>query len=186
MKIFLPLLVFLGLNGCVSGTKSYYVLSMSPQPQKIYPLKKRVIGVEKVTVPAYLYKREIAIADSPSHIVLLESAKWGEDLDNGLTNRLIGYLQKKFNQPDVYHYPWGIDKQPDIKVSVHITRFISQKHYVYLDATWSIVNIKTKKRISHLFSTKVATTSEIQTIVNAMDRAFMQFEETVAQGLYRF
>ncbi|MBA1421169.1 MAG: membrane integrity-associated transporter subunit PqiC [Epsilonproteobacteria bacterium] len=186
MKIFLPLIVLFGLNGCVSSTSSYYILSVALQPQKIYPTQRRVIGVEKVIVPGYLYKREIAIADSPSHITLLGTAQWGEDLDSGLTNRLIGYLQKKFNQPDVYMYPWGIDKQPDIKVSVHVTRFIAQGDSVYLDATWSVESVKIKKRVSRLFSTKVATKSDVQSIVHSMDAAFAQFEETVAVGIKNF
>ena len=185
LKIFLPLIVLFGLNGCVSSN-SYYILSVASQPQKIYPTQKRVIGVEKVTVPGYLYKREIAIADSPSHITLLGTAQWGEDLDSGLTSRLIGYLQKKFNQPDVYTYPWGIDKQPDMKVAVHITQFIAQGDSVYLDATWSAENVRTKKRISRLFSTKVATKSDVESIVNAMDRAFSEFEKTVALGIKSF
>ena len=186
LNIFLPLIVLFGLNGCVSGSSSYYILSVSSQPQKIYPSHKRVIGVEKVTVPGYLYKREIAIADSPSHITLLGTAQWGEDLDSGLTSRLIGYLQKKFKQPDVYMYPWEIDKQPDIKVSGHVTRFIAQGDSVYLDATWSVENIKTKKRMSRLFSTKVASKSDVESIVHAMDRAFAEFEKTVANGIQHF
>ena len=186
LKIFLPLIILFGLNGCVSSGNSYYILSVASAPQKIYPTQKRVIGVEKVTVPGYLYKREIAIADSPSHITLLGTAQWGEDLDSGLTSRLIGYLQKKFNQPDVYMYPWGIDKQPDIKVSVYVTRFIAQGDKVYLDATWSLENVKTKKRMSRLFSTKVATTSDVESIVHAMDRAFAEFEKTVANGIQHF
>jgi len=186
LKIFLPLIVLFGLNGCVSGSNSYYILSVASTPQNIYSTQRRVIGVEKVTVPGYLYKREIAIADSPSHITLLGTAQWGEDLDSGLTSRLIGYLQKKFNQPDVYMYPWEIDKQPDLKLSVHVTRFIAQGERVYLDATWSVENVKTKKRMSRLFSTKVATTSDVQSIVHAMNAAFAQFEETVALGIAHF
>jgi len=186
MKIFLILIILLGLDGCVSGSNSYYVLSVASQPQKIYATRKRVIGVEKVSMPGYLYKRNIAIADSPSHITLLETAQWGEDLDSGLTNRLIGYLQKKFHQPDVYMYPWGIDKQPDIKVSVHVTRFIAQGDSVYLDTTWSVESVKTKKRVSRLFSTKVPTKNDAQSIVDAMDAAFALFEETVASGVKNF
>jgi len=186
MQIFLPMIVLFGLNGCISSTSSYYILSVASQPQKIYPTQTRVIGVEKVTVPGYLYKREIAIADSPSHITLLGTAQWGEDLDSGLTNRLIGYLQKKFNQPDVYMYPWGINKQPDIKVSVHVTRYIAQEDSVHLDATWSLENVKTKKRISRLFSTNVATKLDVQSIVSAMDAAFAEFEKTVAKEIQHF
>jgi len=186
IKIVLALLALLGLSGCISGTSSYYILSVASQPQTTYSTQKRVIGVEQITVPGYLYKRNIAVAKSSSQITLLGSAQWGEDLDSGLTNRLIGYLQKKFNQPDVYSYPWGIDKQPDIKVSVQVTRFIAQGDKVYLDATWSLEDVKTKRRKAQLFSTQVPTKSDVQSIVNAMDSAFSQFEQTVAMGIKNF
>lgn len=183
ITIVLSFLALFVLSGCVSGSNSYYILSVASQPKMTYTAHKQVIGVEKITVPGYLYKRDIAVAESSSQITLLGTAKWGEDLDSGLTNRLIAYLQKKFNQPDVYLYPWGIDKKPDIKISGQVTRFIAQGERVYLDATWSVENVQTKKRMSHLFSTQVPTTSDVQSIVKAMDRAFSQFEETVAMGV---
>ena len=186
MKIFLTIALAFGLQGCLSSSKNYYILSVASQPSNTYASHKRMIGVEKITVPGYLYKRELAIAKSASEITLLGNALWGEDLDAGLTNRLIGFLQKKFNQPDVYGYPWGIDKQPNVKVSVHITRFIAQGEYVYLDATWSLEGLKTNKRKARLFSTRVASSSEVKSIVKAMDIAFSQFEETVAKEIRKF
>jgi cholesterol transport system auxiliary component len=186
LSMVLSLLALLGLTGCISGSSSYYILSVASQPKTTYARQKRVIGVEKVSVPGYLYKRDIAVAESTSQIRLLGGSKWGEDLDSGLTNRLIGYLQKKFNNPNVYLYPWGIDKQPNIKVSVHVTRFIAQGDKVYLNATWSVEDVKTKKRISRLFSTHVPTKSDAQSIVHAMDTAFSEFEERVARGVKHF
>lgn len=182
-KILLPLIALFGLTSCFSGSSSYYVLSVASQPTHVYAISDMVIGVEKVTVPGYLYKRDIAVAQSNSQITLLGNAQWGEDLDAGLSARLIGFLQKKFNQPNVYAYPWGINHQPNIKVSVHITRFIAQGDKVYLDATWSIENMKTKRRKARLFSTSVPTKSDTKSIVSSMDRAFAEFEETVAVGI---
>jgi cholesterol transport system auxiliary component len=183
MKTFLILFGLFVLNACVSTQSNYYVLSVASQPSVHYANKGRVIGVEKVTVPAYLYKRELAIAKSSSQIVLLDNAVWGEDLDVGLTARLIGFLQKKFNQPNVYAYPWGLDKQPTVRVSVHVTRFIAQGNKVYLDATWSVENLKTKRRKAKLFTTSVNTSLDTQSIVASMDKAFIQFEEEVARGI---
>ena len=186
IKILIPLITLFGLNGCLSGSSSYYVLSVASQPASVYKTSDMVIGVEKITVPGYLYKRDIAIAQSNSQITLLGNAQWGEDLDAGLTNRLIGFLQKKFNQPNVYAYPWGINHQPNLKVSVQVTRFIAQGDKVYLDATWSIENMKTKRRKARLFSISVPTKNDTQSIVSSMDSAFAQFEETVAMGIKRF
>lgn len=186
LKILLPAIALLGLNGCFSTSNTYYVLSVASQPSTIYKTYNMVIGVEKVTVPSYLYKREIAIAQSNSKITLLNNASWGEDLDEGLTHRLIGFLQKKFRQPNVHAYPWGLNYQPTIKVSVQISRFIAQGNKVYLDATWSINNLKTKRRKAKLFSTSVVTKNDIESIVSSMDRAFSEFEESIALGIQDF
>ena len=184
IKILLTLITVLGLSGCVSS--NYYVLSTASQPSVSYAHKSRVIGVEKITVPKYLFKREIAVAKSASQVVFLDGAVWAEDLDAGLTHRLIGFLQKKFNQPSVYAYPWGTDKQPDIKVKVQVTRFIAQGERVYLDANWEVENMRTHKRSAKLFSTTVATKSGASSIVDSMDRAFGELEEDVARGVKQY
>ena len=185
IKTFIAILALLGLNGCVSSG-NYYVLSVASQPTTVYANNSRSIGVEKVTVPGYLYKREIAVAKTSSQISLLSGAVWGEDLDAGLTQRLISFLQKKFNQPNVYQYPWGIDRQPNIKVKVQVTRFIAQGDRVYLDANWEVGNKQTHKRSAKLFSTTVPTKSDASSIVDAMDRAFGKLEEDVARGVKLF
>jgi len=182
IKILLTLMSLLSFNGCVSSSH-YYVLSNAPTPTVLYSTKHNVIGVEKITVPEYLYKREIVVAKTSSQITMLSGAVWGEDLDAGLTRRLIGFLQKKFNQPSVYAYPWGVERQPSMKVNVDITRFIAQGDKVYLDANWDMMSFSTHKREARLFSTAVATRSDATSIVEAMDRAFGQLEEDVARGL---
>jgi len=184
IKILLIFITLLGLSGCVSS--NYYVLSTASQPSVTYTHKSRVIGVEKITVPKYLFKREIAVAKSASQIIFLDGAVWAEDLDAGLTHRLIGFLQKKFNQPSVYAYPWGTDKQPSIKVKVHVTRFIAQGERVYLDANWEVENMKSHRRSAKLFSTTVPTKNDASSIVDAMDRAFGKLEEDVARGIKQF
>jgi len=186
LKILLPVIALLGLNGCFSTSSTYYVLSVASQPSIIYKTSNMVIGVEKVTVPSYLYKREIAIAQSNSKITLLNNASWGEDLDEGLTHRLIGFLQKKFRQPNVHAYPWGLDHQPTIKVSVQISRFIAQGNKVYLDATWSIDNLKNKRKKARLFTSSIVTKSDIESIVFSMDKVFSELEENIALGIKDF
>lgn len=176
----------LGLNGCMSTSSSYYVLSLASQPTQTFTNKNRIIGVEKVSIPDYLYKREIAVAKSSNQITLLGNAVWGEDLDAGLTNRLINFLQKKFNQPSVYAYPWGVARQPHVKVTVVVTRFIAQGDNVNLDANWEVMSLRTLKRKARLFSTSVATSGDVNSIVKAMNEAFGQLEEKVALDVKRF
>jgi cholesterol transport system auxiliary component len=185
MRTFGLLFAMLWLSGCLSPNK-YYILSMVQAPKEIYHTQENIIGVEKITLPAYLYKREIAIATSSSQITLLSDGTWGEDLDMGLTHRMIGFLQKKFNEPNVYAYPWGVERQVELKVSIQISRFIVQEGTVYLDATWSIEERKTRERVSKLFSINLATSSETVNIVQTMDKAFMGLEEVIAKAIKKF
>jgi len=166
-----------------TGCNKYYVLSTASEPAVHYGKKQRVIGVEKVVVPKYLFKREIAVAKSSSEITFLGSAVWAEDLDYGLTQRLIAFLQKKFNQPNVHKYPWGVDKQPTKKVKVQISRFIAMGDKVYLDANWEVLNMRTGSTKARLFSTSVLTSDDASAIVSAMDKAFGELEEVVARGI---
>ena len=182
IKISLLFILLLSFGGCMTSS-NYYVLSIAPQPSAHYASQNRTIGVKKVTIPEYLYKREIAVAKTSSHITLLSGAVWGEDLDAGLTQRLISFLQKKFQEPSVYAYPWDLDRVPTIKVSMDITRFIAYKDKVYLDANWEIEHTRTDKSKAKLFSTTVTTGSSAASIVEAMNRAFGQLEEDVAKGI---
>jgi len=181
IKLFLTLGFLFIASGCTLS--NYYVLSTASQPKERYSYKSQVIGVEKVTVPEYLFKREIAVAKSSSQVIFLDGSQWAEDMDSGLTRRLIAFLQKKFQQPAIYAYPWGTDMQPDIKVKVQVTRFIAQGDRVYLDANWEAKNMQTEERVLKLFSTAVPTDADAGSIVDAMNRAFAQLEEEVAKGV---
>lgn len=183
IKIFLTFSALFIVSGCTLS--NYYILSTVSQPKEIYAHTDQVMGVEKVTVPEYLFKREIAVAKSSSQVIFLEGSQWAEDMDTGLTRRLISFLQRKFKQPGVYAYPWDTDIQPDIKIKVHVTRFIAQGDNVYLDANWEVRNMKTEQKSLKLFSTVVPTKSDASSIVDAMDRAFAQLEEDVARGVMK-
>ena len=181
IKIFLTLSALLIVSGCTLS--NFYVLSTASQPTVSYTHTNQVIGVEKVTVPKYLFKREIAVAKSSTQVTFLSGSQWAEDMDTGLTHRLIAFLQKKFKQPSVHAYPWGTDIQPDIKIKVHVTRFIAEGDSVYLDASWEVKNMQTEQRSLKLFSTIIPTKSDASSIVDAMNRAFGELEEDVARGV---
>lgn len=182
--IFIPITVMM-LAGC-GATSSYYMLSVPTIPTKTYAALHKSIGVEKVTLPSYFDKRLLAVAHSSSQIRFHSSAVWAEDMNTGLTNRLIGYLQKTFHQPQVYAYPWDTHTQPELKVRVQVTRFIAQGDRVYLDANWEIANLQNNTHQAKLFSTSVKTGNNAENIVQAMDSAFSQLETQLAQGMRHF
>ena len=182
IKILFLLISLVTIVGC--GTSSnYYILSVASQPTTVYKNRYKAIGVEKITIPGYLYKRKIAVAKSSNQITLMDDALWGEDLDDGLTSRLVSFLQKKFREPSVYTYPWNMDRVPTIKVKVQITRFIAQGDNVYLDANWEVKDMATGRQKARLFTAVVATDNHTKTIVASMDKAFQELEESIAMGI---
>ncbi|MDM5270732.1 PqiC family protein [Sulfurovum sp. zt1-1] len=179
-NILITMLVLL-MTGC--ATKShYYVLSTAMQPSHVTPSTKS-IGVAQVILPSYMDKRQLTIASSGNQITQLDSVLWAEDIDIGLTQRLISFLQKKFEQPNVFAYPWGVDRQPDIQVKLQINRFLAQGDKVYLDANYLIIDTKGHTSHAYLFNTTLKTSSEPSAIVNTMDNAFGKLEEDIADKI---
>ncbi|MDD3591964.1 MAG: PqiC family protein [Sulfurovum sp.] len=171
-------MLVLMMTGCATKSR-YYVLSTATQPSDVYRSAKS-IGVSQVILPSYMDKRKLTVAHSGSQIAQLDAVLWAEDLDIGLTQRLISFLQKKFKQPNVFAYPWGVERQPDITVKLQINRFLAEGDTVYLDASYLITNMRTKKSHAHLFHTALRTGTEPAAIVNTMDKVFGKLEEDIA------
>ncbi len=178
--IFTTLLFF---AGC-SGNQSYFLLSTPTQPKKVYHAPKLSIGVQHLTLPDYMKKHKLTIATSNSAITQIESAVWGEDLDNGLKHRMISFLQKKFQNPQVYLYPWSVYSNPTVTIDINIHRFVPQNERVYLDASWTLYINATHKNKAYRFAGSLPFVSQNPAdIVDAMHRTFGLFEESVAGSI---
>lgn len=178
--------MLLMISGC-SVRSHYFVLSNPSPTPKVEKLKAIRIGVEKVEIPAYLMKREIAVFGSSSEVDYLHGSVWAEDLDAGITRRLIAYLQKRFDQPHIYAYPWEMEREPEIKVKVNLSKFIVQQSRVCLDASWEIRDHTSGKSLARLFHKEVPVErTSAEGIVTAMDRALGYLEEDIAKGMLRF
>ena len=179
-KFLIPI-IFLFL-GC-SSTSSYYILS-DIKPQKLYKHMYLSIGVEKVEVPKYLFKRELAVATTDNKITFDAYSQWAEDMDEALTRRVIGTLQKLYSNPNIYPYPWGVDKQPRYKLHINITRFIAKGGYVYIDANYRIEDTKTQRQHSYLYSNHILLKSnDADTIVQTMDSAIEYLIKDIAKKI---
>jgi len=185
-KNLISFVVVLLMLGCSSTAKDLYLISTVKEPVKHYEAKGMDIGVEQVIIPRYLERREISAAKSANQLYLLDGAMWAENLDVGLTNRLISFLQKKFQQPSVYQYPWDINRSNGLKIKLQVTRFIAQGQNLYLEANWEVASLDSDKRMTKLFSTVVATGPTAEEIVNSMNEAFAELEQQIAAGVNQF
>jgi cholesterol transport system auxiliary component len=182
MKKLLTLATIVILSGC-GATSSYYILS-DIKPQQTYKHMTSSIGVEKVEVPKYLFKRELAVATSDNKVTFDSSSEWAEDMDEALTRRVIGTLQKLYNNPNIYPYPWGVDKQPRYRLHINITRFIAKGSYVYIDANYRIEDTKTQRQHSYLYSNHILLKSKNpDMIVKTMDSAIEYLIQDIAKKI---
>jgi len=121
-KMVLVGLVLLTLSGCVSSTH-YFMLTGPTATERHYAKQLPVVGIEKISLPEYMLRGEVAIQLSPTQIHYSASDEWVEDMEDSLTQQLIVAIQKSFNHPNVYAYPWGLSKQAGIKIKILISRF---------------------------------------------------------------
>ena len=170
--------------GCGSSG-SYFILTGPSVIEKHYSKKLPVVGIEKISLPEYMQQGKVAIQLSPTQIKYANSDKWAEDMESSLTKQLIKTVQKSFNTPNIYLYPWDLSRQADIKVNVSINRFIAFGQYVYLDASWKIVDLRNKKEFARLYSTKVPCGKDIKSVVSSMNRAFSKLSEKLVRDLSR-
>ncbi len=180
-KIMISLMI-LALSGCVGSTQ-YFMLASPTAIQKRYTKNLPVIGIEKISLPEYMLRGEVATQLSPTQIYYSSLDEWVEDMEDSLTQQLIVMIQKSFNHPNVYAYPWGLSKQAGIKIKVSINKFISYGDFVYLDATWKINDLSRGKEYSRLFSTKAPSGKDTASVVSGMNIAFGEMSANLIQDL---
>ncbi len=177
-------LMLLVLSGCV-GSTHYYMLTGPTAIGKHYTKHLPVIGIEKISLPEYMLRGEVATQLSSTQIHYSASDEWVEDMEDSLTQQLIAAIQKSFNHPNVYAYPWGLSKQAGIKIKISISRFISYGDFVYLDATWKINDLRRGKEYSRLFSVKVPSGKDTASVVAGMNVAFGRLAQGIVGDLNR-
>ncbi len=177
-RFFIPLAAFM-MAGCGSSTQ--YLLT-TPNPSAHYSRSLPVIGVEKIVLPEYMQKGKLATQRTSTQIVYSGSSQWAGEMDESLTKELISYIQKSFNHPGVYGYPWDISQSAGIKIRVNISRFIAYGSKVYLDASWEMVR-SSGGRSSGLFSVALPTGTGDAAVVDTMNQAYARLCEAVAARL---
>ncbi|MEA3419136.1 MAG: PqiC family protein [Campylobacterota bacterium] len=177
-------LTFLALAGCF-GPSNYFMLT-GPTHIEAYQTKRLpTIGVEQITIPEYMQQGKIAVQLSPTQINYSDSSVWAEEMDASLTKQLISVIQKSFNHPNVYAYPWDLSQQAGVKIKVSISKFIAYGDNVYLDANWEILDLKRGRRYSRLFSTKVPSGKDTASVVASMNAAFEELSESIVREIAR-
>lgn len=181
-KNLLILLLLILLQGC--NSKQFYTIGDTShiEPTETYT---KNIAIEKVDIPKYLKDSSIVKQVSPYQVVLIKDANWLTPMQKRLTNVLINYLQKSLNNPNVYLYPWEIDKNKNKKISLKIKRFIAYNNEVILEASYKIYDYASKSYNTKLFTTKVKTSKSTENIMASMEKAYFQLMEKIKLELLK-
>lgn len=142
------------------------------------------IGVDKVTVPGYMEESQIATQKEGTQISYREEI-WAVPTPKALTNTLIQSLQKKFSNPNVFLFPWDVEKEGGVRVKVTVNRFIYHQGRVSLEASYYIKRIGSSRKQSYLFNTALASGADTASIVETMGRAFGKLTEEIGERISR-
>jgi len=169
------------LAGC-GGVTTQYLLSVDSSNVSLRSHRNLQIAVDKIAVPGYMEESQIAIRKAGGEISYRREI-WAVPTAKALTNTLIHALQKKFSNPNVYLFPWDVEKENGIRVKVTINQFIYSHGMVSLEATYFIKRIGSSRKRSYIFSASIPSASDTAAIVQAMDAAFGRLIEEIGQRL---
>lgn len=181
-RLLILLLLMVILQGCSS--KRYYTLGDTSEINATQTYSKS-ITVEKVDVPKYLKDNTLVKQVTPYQVILIEEANWLTPMQKRLTNVLISYLQKSLNNPNVYLYPWAMEKDTQKRVSLQIKRFIAYQDHVILEANYKIYDFKSKNHTTKLFNTKVKTLESTESMMESMEKAYFQLMEEIKSEIIK-
>ena len=180
MKKLSAILFLLLLTAC--GSKKFYTLgdNLNIGSTTTY---EQTIDVVKVTVPKYLKEHKIVRQVTPYQIELIDKAQWLVPMEKKLTEILIEYLQQSLNNPNVHLYPWDSDNRTEKRISIEIKKFIASDNQVMLKANYKIMNLKSNTSKIRLFKTTVATTKTIESMMQGMEKAYLELIENIKTSL---
>ena len=181
MKPIFWAIILWGLIGC-GGISKQYLLSTNRYPAS--PVAKRTvqIGVDKITVPGYLEENRIAV-QKPGGEISYRGEGWAVPVSKSLTDSLIRSLQKRFSNPNVYLFPWDVERERGMRVKVVIQRFIYSGGKVILEANYFIKRIGSRHKRSYLFAVEVSSAEDTPSVIHAMGDAFGRLAAEIGRKL---
>jgi len=134
------------LTACASTPTNFYTLEAQSRPPvatSTSSVKKTLIGIGPLTLPALLDRKGIVTRAENNTVQIAEFDQWAAPLQNNV----IAVLSKNVAalQPDaiVRAYPWSVYGNVDYRVIIDITRFDTQLgKSANLEASWAIMEEK--------------------------------------------
>lgn len=182
MKNIVWLWVVVLITGCAVKVEKNYILSSQTVPVTEVREYNQTVGIKSIELPQYLLQKNIAVLRNGNELHYLPDQFWAVSMDEQLTGRVVSTLQKALHSPNINQYPWNTQQDADQIVQIIVNQFIADEKSVILDATWYIIDTKTKKQTSGFFRKKIAITDKKE-VVKGMNRLFTVFEGELVKAL---
>jgi len=188
-KRLMPLLISTLLSACLSTpSTSFYVLeSLSKPPaSSAEVVKKRLIGIGPVSMPAFLERKQIVTRMPDNSIQIAEFHQWAAPLKDNVTQVLTHNLANLQPNDIIRAYPWIAYGAVDYRIIVDIFRFdTTSQQTVNLEANWAIMDEKTHTLLRNGRS-KIEHTLDDPTYpgtVKALNKILSEFSQGLSLAL---
>jgi len=139
------------------------------------------IGVQKVKIPSYLDSEKILIKDG---IKIKElNANFATSPDKLLTQKAIDTLKKVLNNPNVFLYPWDIDRKKGYIVDIRVDNFLYSNGSINLKGSYYIKLSNGTTIASKNFNLSKVSSSNIDDIVVGLGELFDRVIEEIAKKI---
>jgi len=165
------------LAGCLGASRpvDFYTLTPLPRPTSGPDATPgTIIALYPVVIPEYIDRPQIVTRTDDNQIALSEFNRWGGTLKHELTNVLMQNLNVLLAERRANVMLDTLTFDPNYLVTVTVNRFDGQLgNTVWLNAAWSIRDLKAKKMLA-------VKTSVIQEKTAAQDYAALVAAESRA------
>ena len=177
MRILLTLFLIFIYSGCTQ--KNSYLLPTTNYT-KITTTNVQ-IGVKKVETPSYLDSDKILIKDGAK--VKEVGSTFVAPPSELLTNKVIRILKNSLNNPNVLLYPWDIKSKKGYIVEIKLDKFMYDSGYAVVEGSYYIKRANNELVVSKNFSKKVATSKDVESIVDSLSKLFDSVVIEIAQKI---
>jgi uncharacterized lipoprotein YmbA len=183
MKNLKILLLCALLPACSSAPVTFYTLSAQGSQA---PARSSAISVEvgPVTLPVYLDRPQLVLADQSRRLTILDQSRWAGPLPRMLAQTLADDISRELGLSQVHAYPQASPYSSDYALSIDVRSLQgSPGQGVHLDAAWSMLQAGRRVAQGRFVADEATRTDSIDALVAAHDRVLAAFAHTLAQAM---
>jgi uncharacterized lipoprotein YmbA len=145
---------------------------------KVVATTNKQIGVKSVKIPSYLEDEKILI--KKENKISAIDAKFATTPSELFTQKLISSLKSALNDPNVFLYPWDVDKKRGVIVEVVLDDFLYEDSQVKLKGSYYIKDANNKVLVAKNFAYFKPSKEDANSIVYNLSELFNNLTKEIA------